>query len=229
MSDDFFRFPNTPHLAWLGSGQVRDGKVLSRAEAEALLNHEVVVEEKLDGTNVGISLAPDGGLRVQNRGQYLLPPYRGQFARLGAWLEAHADALFDALAPGRILFGEWCAARHSLDYNRLPDWWLLFDVYERQQDRFWSTEQRNDLAAAHGLITVPTLVRGHLTLAELVALVRDQRSRFRQGAMEGVVVRTEADGWTLARAKLVRPDFVQNINTHWRSRALQWNQRAAQI
>jgi ATP-dependent RNA circularization protein (DNA/RNA ligase family) len=229
VSDDFFRFPHTPHLAWLGSGQPRDGKVLSRAEAEALLNHEVVVEEKLDGANVGISLAPDGGLRVQNRGQYLLPPYRGQFARLSAWLEAHADALFDALAPGRILFGELCAARHSLDYNRLPDWWLLFDVYERQQDRFWSTERRNDLAAAHGLITVPTLVRGHLTLAELVALVRDQRSRFRQGAMEGVVVRTEADGWTLARAKLVRPDFVQNINTHWRRRALQWNQRAAQI
>ena len=60
---DFFRFPHTPHLAWLGEGTPRDDKVLSSHEAAALLAGEVVVEEKLDGANVGLSLDPDGGLR----------------------------------------------------------------------------------------------------------------------------------------------------------------------
>ncbi len=31
------------------------------------------------------------------------------------------------------------------------------------------------------------------------------------------------DDWCEARAKLVRPDFTQAIDTHWRKRALEWN------
>jgi hypothetical protein len=129
---DFFRFPHTPHLAWLGQGIPRDDKVLSRAEAQALLLGEVVVEEKLDGANLGISLAPDGGLRAQNRGQYLGAPFAGQFSRLPAWLAMHESGLRAVLQPALILFGEWCAARHSVSYDRLPDLWLLFDVYDRE-------------------------------------------------------------------------------------------------
>ena len=29
--------------------------------------------------------------------------------------------------------------------------------------------------------------------------------------------------WLLAQAKLVHPDFVQDIGKHWRSRSLRWN------
>ncbi|MFX8075086.1 RNA ligase family protein, partial [Acinetobacter baumannii] len=79
---DFFRFPHTPHVAWLGAGQPRDDKVLSPPEVAALLSGEVIVEEKVDGANLGLSLGEGGTLRAQNRGQYLIPPYSGQFARL---------------------------------------------------------------------------------------------------------------------------------------------------
>ena len=79
---DFFRFPHTPHLAWLGSGTPRDDKVLSPAEAQMLLEEEVVIEEKLDGANLGLSIGPDGAPQAQNRGQYLIAPYAGQFLSL---------------------------------------------------------------------------------------------------------------------------------------------------
>jgi hypothetical protein len=42
---DFFRFPHTPHLAWLGEGSPRDDKVLLPNEVAALLAGNVVVEE----------------------------------------------------------------------------------------------------------------------------------------------------------------------------------------
>ena len=58
----FFRFPHTPHLAWLGDGEPRDDKVLSTAEAKALLASDVVVEEKLDGANLGFTLSAEGDL-----------------------------------------------------------------------------------------------------------------------------------------------------------------------
>ena len=40
---DFFRFPHTPHIAWLAEGEPRDDKVLSQAEAQALLADEAVL------------------------------------------------------------------------------------------------------------------------------------------------------------------------------------------
>jgi ATP-dependent RNA circularization protein (DNA/RNA ligase family) len=224
MNTEFFRFPHTPHLAWLGQDTPRDDKVLSPAEARALLAGDVAVEEKLDGANLGFSLAPDGKLRAQNRGQYLADPHAGQFARLPAWLDRHGDALRSVLSPDIILFGEWCAARHSLDYAALPDWFLLFDVYERSQNRFWCSTRRNALAASAGLTTVPQVSHGRHTLASLEQLVATRPSHYRTGPLEGVVIRQESAQWCEARAKLVRADFTQAIATHWRKRAIEWNQ-----
>lgn len=220
---DFFRFPHTPHLAWLGKGTPRDDKVLSRAEAAALLDGEVVVEEKLDGANLGISLAPDGGLRAQNRGQYLAPPFGGQFSRLPAWLVMHESGLLAVLQPALILFGEWCAARHSLHYDRLPDLWLLFDVYDRDAGRFWSVERRDALATTAGLRCVPRLAQGRFRLEQLKRLVANERSHSADGPLEGAVVRQDGGDWCSARAKLVRAEFTQAIDDHWRSRRIEWN------
>ncbi len=221
---DFFRFPSTPHLAWLGGGDVpRDDKRLDSIEAGALLAAEVVVEEKLDGANLGLSLGPDGRLRAQNRGQYLAEPHAGQFARLPAWLALHQTLLHELLSPSMILFGEWCAARHSLDYDRLPDWFLLFDVYDREFDRFWSTERRNALAARIGLLTVPRLLQGHTSQGALQQLLASRPSLYRSGPLEGVVIRRESADWCEARAKLVRAGFTQAIAEHWSRRRLEWN------
>lgn len=224
---DFFRFPQTPHIAWLASGTPRDDKVLSPAEATALLASDVAVEEKLDGANLGFSLSPEGELRAQNRGQYLHTPHAGQFARLPDWLAVHGGTLHTVLAQhagaGLMLFGEWCAARHSLDYDQLPDWFLLFDVYERATGRFWSSARRNALAAQCGLATVPTLEQGRCTLDKLKNLLNNYSSRYRPGTLEGVVIRQESADWCEARAKLVRADFTQTITEHWSRRRLEWN------
>lgn len=224
MNDKFFRFPHTPHIAWLGEGAPRDDKVLAPKEAQAFLTSEVVVEEKLDGANLGLSVAPDGRLHAQNRGHYLSVPHAGQFARLPQWMTQHEMGLRAALGSDLIVFGEWCAARHSLDYSALPDWFLVFDVYDRGAGAFWSTLRRNALALQAGLSTVPQLTNGRTTLADLTRLIFEVPSRFRGGQpLEGVIVRAESADWCVARAKLVRPDFTQAIDTHWRQRAIEWN------
>jgi len=227
MIADFFRFPQTPHIAWLGRGEPRDDKLLSNEQATELLAADVVVEEKLDGANLGFSLAPDGTLRTQNRGQYLHQPFSGQFARLPVWLTLHGEGLLSVLHSFAdrelMLFGEWCAARHSLDYDCLPDWFLLFDVYDRAAQKFWSSQRRNDLAQVAGLIVVPTVVRGRRSIGLLKDVLATQSSRFRQGPLDGLVVRGESVDWCESRAKLVRADFTQNIAEHWMRRRVEWN------
>ena len=219
----FFRFPHTPHLVWLGPGTPRDDKVLAADEAAALLEGEVVIEEKLDGANLGISLAEDGAPRLQNRGQYLHPPYAGQFQRLGGWIAAHEHALRRELTTGLIVFGEWCAARHSVAYDRLPDWWIVFDVYDRAQRRFFSTVRRDALAARLNLNVVRKVSRGQTTLADLSCRLRAECSGYRAGPIEGFVIRKETSDWLIARGKLVHPEFVQGIGDHWRRRRIEWN------
>ena len=224
---EFYRFPHTPHLTWLGSGEPRDDKVLSPAEAAELLRGDVVLEEKLDGANLGFSLGPAGEVRAQNRGQYLNEPHSGQFARLPAWLALHSDAVAEALLEhadnGLMLFGEWCAARHSLAYTRLPDWFLLFDVLQTDTGTFWSSARRNALASRLGLATTPQVDRGRYALRQLTSLLATQGSRFRDGPLEGIVIRRENADWCDQRAKLVRAEFTQTITEHWRSRRIEWN------
>jgi len=221
---DFFRYPQTPHLAWLGSSAPRDDKVLAREEAVQFLGHEVTVEEKLDGANVGISLDSFGELRFQNRGQFLEPPFTGQFTRLNGWATQYGQALVSLLAPDLILFGEWLAARHSVKYNKLPGWFVAFDIHDAGENAFWSTTRRDDLVGDIGLPVAPCLLRGRRDLSDLKHLVIDTRSRFGDTALEGLVVRQDNFRLNQARAKLVRHDFMQSLEEHWRRRVLDWNQ-----
>jgi hypothetical protein len=219
---DFFRYPHTPHIAWLGDGQPRDDKLLAPEEVADLLSGDLVVEEKIDGANLGFSTNEDGGLLCQNRGAYIRREVaHEQFRTLWPWLATRSDALVDALWPDLMLFGEWCAAVHSVEYDALPDWFLGFDVYDRAEGRFFDTARRDGLLAALGMMPVPRIAAGRHTVETLKALIGD--SRVGAVPMEGMVVRRDANGWNSMRAKLVRPAFTQAIDEHWSRRALRRN------
>lgn len=220
---EFYRFPSTPHLAWLGQGPPRGDKVLSPSEAKVFLAQPVVIEEKVDGANLGFSVDARGTIRPQNRGQYLQRPFTGQFTRLNGWLALHEESLIEALGESLVLFGEWVAAVHSLKYGNLPDYFLVFDVYDRDKMQFWSTVRRNPFAARHGLVVVHQLGAGRYQLESLTRMISTTQSSYRDGGFEGIYLRYESDDWLLARAKLVHPDFMQDIGNHWRSRPLDWN------
>lgn len=230
--DDFFRFPHTPHLLWLGEGMPRADKVLAPHEAEAFLAHEVTVEEKVDGANVGLSIDPAGGLRAQNRGAWIeRETCHPQFRPLFGWLARHRYALLAHLPPDAILFGEWCHAVHSVRYTRLPDWFLAFDVYDRGVRAFWDVARRDALVEAMGLARVPHIATGRFTLGEVPGLLGP--SQLTDGPAEGVYLKWTAGGDPSGRAKVVRPSFVQEIDEHWRGRRMEvnalapWAQRQA--
>lgn len=219
----FIRFPHTPHLVWLGSGSPRDDKVLTPAQAEGFLQNPIVIEEKIDGANTGFSFDGEGTLQVQNRGEYLIPPYLGQYVKLEAWLRPRLDLLFDTLGDRFILFGEWCFARHNLEYTRLPDWFLAFDVFDRRRGLFLPSAHRNLIAAACQVQTIDSIGANAASISDLTDLVMKTRSHYREGELEGLILRIETADCTVDRAKIVRPDFVQAIGPHWSRSALQRN------
>lgn len=213
MSVDFAKFPTTPHLLWLGTTPARADKVLVRDEAETFLRPPVIVEEKVDGANLGLSFDAHGNLLAQNRGHLLQRGIKDQFAPLWAWLSERETRLFDALEDRFILFGEWCYARHSIHYTRLPDYFLAFDVFDKRDRKFLSSVQRDEICGELKLATVPKVATGVISLVEIPRLIG--QSSLYDGPMEGIYLRQESSLWLVQRAKVVRAEFVQLIGEHW--------------
>lgn len=106
---------------------------------------------------------------------------------------------------------------------------LLFDALETTTGRFWSSTRRDALAAQLRLCSTPRLSSGRFKLTELAAKLDGWPSRYRDGPLEGIVVRRESAQWCEGRAKLIRADFTQAIGEHWRHRRLEWNRLAAAV
>ena len=227
MTKDFFKFPSTPHLATMPGVDIRGDKVLSESERDEFLQHDLMVEEKVDGANLGISFDSEGNIRAQNRGAYLHLPGSGQWKKLGDWLAPRADTLFEHLSDRFILFGEWCYAQHTVFYDRLPDWFLGFDVYDKRFGRFLSSKRRDDLFTKMGVAQVPVLARGHFAYPEVQKFL--STSKLSDQPAEGIYHRLDQDDWLAQRAKLVRPAFIQAVEQHWSRSAIRPNQLRLEI
>ncbi len=195
---------------------------MSEVERKDFLRHKLVVEEKVDGANLGVSFDSSGNIRSQNRGSYLHFPSTGQWKKLPEWLAPRIDALFEQLTDRYILFGEWCYAQHSVVYNRLPDWFLGFDIYDKITLRFLSCTRRDEIFRAIGIFQVPRVDCGRFMLEELTGLLAS--SQVGDQPAEGLYLRFDQDGWLEQRAKLVRPAFIQSVEQHWTRSALKTNQ-----
>ena len=213
MKDDFYKFPSTPHLALLGDVEVRDDKVMSREERDKFLQNKLVVEEKVDGANLGISFDAGGNIRTQNRGSYLQLPSPGQWKKLSDWLDLRIDTFFEQLTDRFILFGEWCYAKHSVRYDRLPDWFLGYDIFDKKYGRFFSCSRRDQFFYMLGIFQVPILGCGHFSFSELKNLL--SQSKLSKEPAEGLYLRIDQGDWLARRAKLVRPAFIQSVGQHW--------------
>ncbi|MFY3458750.1 RNA ligase family protein [Achromobacter xylosoxidans] len=235
---ELFRYPRTPHLE--GSRLQEGDHGHDHVPYRDLRGLRLVVEEKLDGANTGISFSPAGDLLLQSRGHYLVGGGRErQFNFIKAWAQAHAGWLLQRLEDRYVMYGETLSKKHSVFYDALPHHFFEFDVLDRRTGAFLSTAARRELLAGGPVLSVPVLYDGlaPARLADLKALLRPSlaktarwRDAFeaivrREGLdlalawrqcdksdlSEGLYIKVEADGRTLGRYKWVRADFVQAI------------------
>ncbi len=141
--------------------------------------------------------------------------------KLVEWLTPRTDVLFEQLTDRYIIFGEWCYARHSVVYNYLPDWFLGFDVYDKNTSRFFSSIRRNKILRTLGICHVPKVDRGYFTLSELSNRLLE--SKLSDKPMEGLYLRLDQGDWLAKRAKLVRPTFIQSLEQHWSNSVIKPN------
>jgi hypothetical protein len=229
------KYPRTRHLA--GSRLQPGDEDLSQVPFAEIRGRHLVVEEKLDGANAGISFTAEGELRLQSRGHYLTGgPRERHFGPMKSWATALAPRLWPVLTDRYVLYGEWLYAKHTVFYNALPHYFCEFDVLDLHSGQFLSTPRRGQLLAALPIVSVPVLQVGTFgSLAELTGLVRASTCRtpqWRQSLalaaaqagvdpavaaretddgddMEGLYLKVEEDDRVVDRLKWIRSGFLQ--------------------
>lgn len=243
---ELFKYPSTRHLegSQLQPGDAGFGKAPSRNDARlpyaALAGRTIVVEEKLDGANAGISFGAGAELLLQSRGHYLAGGGRErQFSVLKRWAAAHEEALLACLGDRYIAYGEWMGKKHSIFYDHLPHLFCEFDIFDRSAGIFLSTAERALLLAPAPVLAVPVLYEGTAPrrLGDLLELLKPSlaktahwRRNFEAAVLreqldlakcwaqadksdlaEGLYIKVEEEGQVVGRYKWVRGDFTQAI------------------
>ena len=231
----FIKYPKTLHIQEFADKQ---GSLASLVQKSQTL----VIEEKMDGTQVGISL-DSGSPQIQSRGSFI--GSESEFSRLKQWLHQHADKLYSLLQERYILFGEWLYLKHTMYYDCLPDYFMEFDIYDRKQNVFLSTQRRKELLSNLDFVHSVKVLAMQQTpsLKTLKPLIT--QSSFTSthafdhfdngilaetdttGLMEGLYLKVEDDNSVVARYKLIRPEFIKTIiqsGSHWKRRQAITNQ-----
>lgn len=249
------KYPRTRHLE---SSRFQHGDHDMEAVAFADVRGQfLVVEEKMDGANTGVSFDEQGRLLLQSRGHYLTGgPRERHFDLFKQWANSHAEDLYLALGERFIMYGEWLYAKHTCFYDRLPHYFMEFDIYDREADLFLSTARRRALLAGLPVVSVAVLWEGRPhKLAEVTKLVAPSlfkspqwRDRLVEAgaaagvsaaqvlaetdghdAMEGIYIKIEDDERVLDRLKWVRASFLSSLaesGSHWLDRPIVANRLA---
>ena len=164
--------------------------------------------------------------------------------------EERYHAFFDVLGTRYIMYGEWMYAKHTVYYDKLPHYFMEFDIFDREAQIFLSTERRHEMLKNLPVVSVPVLKTGKFQDREdLISLLgksnyisehktetlrqtserlgldveRQVRETDASDTMEGLYIKIEENGQVIDRMKYVRPSFTQTVDvsqTHWLDRPI---------
>ena len=224
------QYPRTPHLPHKPNTQREDLVASDKEVACIFTSTYVVVEEKIDGANVGMAKF-DGHPIIRNhnyilnKGYQKQTPAKLQFKSIWTWYYKH-EHLFDKLADlaGPVsVYGEWMIAQHGLEYDLLPSWFIAFDVYNYEEGKFMNPMQGSMLLKEVGFCTVPQLLKGTVDNYEQLEAFCQQPSPFTtKGLREGLYVKVSDEKWIIDRFKMVREGFKQG--GLWSTKEIKKNQ-----
>jgi hypothetical protein len=233
------KYPRTQHLQ--GSRLQEGDEDLSQVPFNEIFGKNIVIEEKIDGANSAVSFDGEGNLLLQSRGHYLDGGFRERHYNLmKQWANFNRDLFYNALGSRYIMYGEWMYAKHTVFYDALPDYFMEFDIFDRDRQVFLDTPSRKKITEKIGIISsVPVLAEGvfrskekilsylgnsnyitenHIEVLKKLAerqnldVERQVRETDPSMLMEGLYIKVEQNGVVEERVKYVRASFLQCVN-----------------
>lgn len=203
----------------VNEGQARIATIKTRDKKDV-----VIVQEKLDGSNVAIA-KKDGKILALQRAGYLAKssPFE-QHHRFAAWVERQERMFEDMLFEEERICGEWLLQAHGTRYLLPHDFFVAFDYFSGKERSNYSDFLQICMTYE---IDVPRLL--HVGGAYSIEAALKSIKTSGHGAVdpvEGAVWRVEREGKVDFLCKYVRPDkkdgcFLPEFNdgkTFWNER-----------
>lgn len=177
-----------------GDHKCSDGQLRIATEKARDKHDRIIVQEKVDGSNVGIARL-DGVIIPLTRAGYVADtsPYE-QHWRFGEWVYANQDRFLAVLRDGERLCGEWLMQAHGTRYQLPHEPFVVFDLMSGQKRL--TAYELCDRVMPHGFI-LPRLIHEGEPLSIEEALRRIETSG--HGALDPV----EGAVWRVERNELI--------------------------
>jgi len=215
----FRKYEKTYRLA-LPEFIVKGKLLLDHNQVKDLFAGMVTIEEKMDGANIGI-IRHKTGFHLQKRGSLVSTSEHAQFQFFHNWANVQNYDKLMALPKKYIVYGELMYALHTIYYDQLPDFVLVFDVWngERYLNRF----ERDKFCDKYSFHQVPLLFTDFYNPVDVQHLV-PKKSAYGSTA-EGIVIKRYKKNGNYCKAKLVWPRFQKEMeeSDHWMHKQLRRN------
>jgi len=204
-------YPRIPHLDKSISTMTHDDIV---TETGIQFPLECWVQEKVDGANLGVSWTSAPVLRNRNnilKKGYIEKetPAKLQFRPSWNWIHEHGKSvrwLMQECQSPITIYGEWMLAEHSLRYDKLPDWFLAYDIYIVEEKRFMSPDLFDKLMSQTDIRYIRPQKITFSSISDIVEY-SERQSDFRSGLSEGIVMKVSDGRWITDSFKVVNKHF----------------------
>lgn len=187
----------------------------------------LIVQEKLDGSNVGVCLK-DGEIIAIGRAGWRADssPYEQHHA-FARWVKTNEERFRRILSEGERVCGEWLALAHGTKYDltgREP--FVAFDSFTADERRLTFADHRAHVALAS--LAFPHVYHHGNAACPVESIVDAPSFHGAIGGKEGVVYRWERpkENRVLLLAKWVRPDKV-DLTPGENETLMHWNWQEA--
>lgn len=147
------------------------------------LNREIIITEKLDGTNAQVIVTEDGRVAAASRSR-LITPEDDNYG-FAAWVKQHENELL-GLGPGRH-YGEWCGGGIQKRYKGADKQFALFNVSKWQGQHAKIAEVLPPACCS----VVPVMYHGVYSDVEIARALRFLRGgsiAFPGSSAEGIII-----------------------------------------
>ncbi len=212
-------YPRIPHLDKSISNMTHDDIQL---ELPIQFPFTCWVQEKIDGANIGVSWT--SGPLIRNRNNILKKGYieketpaKLQFRPAWNWIHEHGKEIRDIskeiMSPITI-YGEWMIAKHSIEYNKLSDWFIAYDIYSAEDGRFFAPDIVDSILSK---TSIKYIKPSKVTFDNIDEIVEysERKSEYRDGVREGIVIKVSDGRFVGQSFKVVNRHFVrrEDFNT----------------
>lgn len=149
----------------------------------------IIVQEKLDGSNVGVAMV-NGEILALTRAGYLAStsPYE-QHHLFGAWVERNQARFSSVLREGERLVGEWLLQAHGTRYNLSHEPFVAFDLMVgAKRSTYYELSDRN---AGEFILPATVHIGGALSIGDAMALLGPLGKHGALDPIEGAMWRVE--------------------------------------